>query len=582
MNRKQRRSAPKPSAPAAGVRTDADPAAALFAEAARCQRQNQLADAVRLYKRLLAIKPDHAEASNNLGLVFLAQGKLADASARFAKALALRPQLLSPFEGVLNTLVAVLPTIGVAMRNAAAVWPKLLPLNQLLAGAGLSAIAADPLLIHILEATPVRDIALECALTCLRAALLDATVASAATGDEITSAFCTAMAKQGFINEFVFAVTPSEQGQIEKLTTALADALAAGTPVPPIWVTAIAMYRPLNALPFADALLAGRWPPAVDAVLTQQLREPRQEHELRNTIPCLTPIEDETSQRVRDQYEQNPYPRWVDIAAGVEPVSLQENLRAIFPGADFSSMGKSGPLEFLVAGCGTGWHAIATAQKYRDARLLAVDLSLSSLCYAKRKTPASLAERLTYAQADILKLAGIGRSFDIIDASGVLHHMADPPEGWRILLSLLRPGGLMHLGLYSDLARRDIVAARTFIAERGFPATPEGIRQSRQALLQTPLRSLTHFADFFSASECRDMLFHVQEKRTTIPAIKSFLEEQQLKFIGFEFSPAALQKYRAVFSDVGRPMTDIDHWHRLEMQTPDMFEGMYNFWVQKK
>ena len=44
----------------------------------------------------------------------------------------------------------------------------------------------------------------------------------------------------------------------------------------------------------------------------------------------------------------------------------------------------------LVAGCGTGWHAVGIAQKYHGARVLAVDLSLSSLCYAKRNTPAAL------------------------------------------------------------------------------------------------------------------------------------------------------------------------------------------------
>src|SRR5262249_53363954 len=82
------------------------------------------------------------------------------------------------------------------------------------------------------------------------------------------------------------------------------------------------------------------------------------------------------------------------------------------------------------AGCGTGRHPIEVARKYKDARVLAVDLSLTSLCYAKRKTPAPLAERIAYAQADILKIGSIERTFDLIDVSGVLHHLADPMAGW--------------------------------------------------------------------------------------------------------------------------------------------------------
>ena len=86
-------------------------------------------------------------------------------------------------------------------------------------------------------------------------------------------------------------------------------------------------------------------------------------------------------------------------------------------------------------------------------------------------------------QADILKLGTTGRSFDVIEASGVLHHLRDPAEGWRILLSLLRPGGIMSIGLYSALARTDINSARAYIAGRRYQATAQDIRRCRQDIL---------------------------------------------------------------------------------------------------
>ena len=184
-------------------------------------------------------------------------------------------------------------------------------------------------------------------------------------------------------------------------------------------------------------------------------------------------------------------------------------------------------------------------------------------------------------QGDILKLGGIGRSFDVIDAGGVLHHMADPLEAWRILLGLLRPGGFMHLGLYSELARRDVVAARAFIAERGYAPTASDIRRCRQELLETPLRSLERSHDFFSTSECRDLLFHVQESRMTIPGIKAFLAEHGLKFIGFEFNRPVWQDYRDLFAQNGWSLSDLDRWHALETEYPDTFAAMYQFWLQK-
>jgi SAM-dependent methyltransferase len=216
------------------------------------------------------------------------------------------------------------------------------------------------------------------------------------------------------------------------------------------------------------------------------------------------------------------------------------------------------------------------------ARVLAADLSLSSLSYAKRKTRELGLTNIDYVQADLLALGTIGRSFDVIEAVGVLHHLRDPAHGWRVLISLLRPCGVMHVGLYSALARADIRTARAFIAERGYGRSAADIRQCRQDLLGsadgTPLKNVSRYSDFFTVSECRDLLFHVQEHQLTIPEIKAFLTDNNLTFLGFANAPA--QAYRACFPH-DPAMTDLDHWHVFETENPKTFVNMYQFWVQK-
>ena len=138
------------------------------------------------------------------------------------------------------------------------------------------------------------------------------------------------------------------------------------------------MYQPLYSLPDARALLDRIWPPAVDEVVTLQLREPLQELQLRTSIPQLTLIDDEVSQRVRQQYEENPYPRWVEAPAGIKPAPLDVTLRSKFPTAAFTPLGKTEAIDILVAGCGTSLGA-RVAEACQGARVLAVDLSLSSL-----------------------------------------------------------------------------------------------------------------------------------------------------------------------------------------------------------
>ena len=106
--------------------------------------------------------------------------------------------------------------------------------------------------------------------------------------------------------------------------------------------------------------------------------------------------------------------------------------------------------DILIAGCGTGQHAITTAAMFKSSKVLAIDLSLSSLAYAKRKTEELDIENIEYIQADILDLGKLNKQFDIIESGGVLHHMDNPMKGWRVLTGCLKKGGLMLVGLYSE------------------------------------------------------------------------------------------------------------------------------------
>jgi 2-polyprenyl-3-methyl-5-hydroxy-6-metoxy-1,4-benzoquinol methylase len=335
-------------------------------------------------------------------------------------------------------------------------------------------------------------------------------------------------------------------------------------------VIAIAAFAPLHALGNADGLLQRPWSANVEALLTQQIREPAEEHRIAAALPALTGIDDETSLLVRQQYEENPYPRWLKAGEPAQPAVMFDYQTTPF-------------VEVLLAGCGTGLSTIELAREAREARILAVDLSLASLSYAKRMAQSLNVANVEFAQADILRLDSIGRSFDFIDASGVLHHLADPWQGWRVLLSLLRPGGAMQIGLYSEAARRNVVAARALIAARGYQPTAPDIRRCREEILTSDdplLRSLGQSSDFFTTSECRDLLFHVQEHRTTLPQIKSFLIANNLSFAGFVPNFAALPAFTARFP-APAAHTDLDCWHAFETELPETFSAMYLFWVRK-
>jgi tetratricopeptide (TPR) repeat protein/SAM-dependent methyltransferase len=585
--------------------------------------QGHLNDAAQSFKEALRLKPDLVTAYNNLATIYFLAGDAPQALNIIMQGLQVEetPLLKTMFVNYLShagsipdsdafrqyvvralsepwgrsgalavpctALVKSDPRIKHSIDRAVAAWPARLSCDELFGADGLQAASGDPVLRALLQSAYVSDIALERFLTLARAALLDAATAASATAeaDEAMLTFACTLARQCFINEYAFAYATDEQAKIATLRDEIAAALQSGAPVAALPLAVCASYEPLYSIPGFEALPARSWSGEIGELLTQQVREPLAQRDLRAKIPQLTPIENDVSLLVQNQYEESPYPRWVKCAPDEIALPIDERLRSDFPHARCLPIGRTDSLDVLIAGCGTGQQAVMTARRHAGAHVLAVDLSRASLSYAKHRTDALGLDNIQYGQADILKLASLGRHFDLIACSGVLHHLADPLEGWRVLLSILRPRGIMQIALYSELARADVVAARDFAATRGYKATIDDIRRYRQDVLAldeaSPARTIAWRADFFATSDCRDLLFHVQEHRFTLPQIKDFLNDNGLTFIGFEHDADVLLLYRKQFPD-DPACINLDHWDAYEREHPQTFRRMYQFVVQKQ
>jgi len=408
-----------------------------------------------------------------------------------------------------------------------------------------------PLLLTLLAHHIITSPVLEQWLTKLRGKLLFSKLTEEQKRD--WQEFLKALAAQCFRNEYVFWQSDEEIERVKALN--LRDE----------WEYSLAAcYGPVDR--------------------KEQLQK---EKEAAASIPRLTEISDAVSQKVQEQYEENPYPRW-DKMWLPEPRPVAEELQRILPEQPSSVFaGLSHPPQLLVAGCGTGKHAAQVAARYKDSQIVAVDLSSASLGYAKGKLEEhGFADRVELMQADILELGKLDRQFDMIESTGVLHHMQDPIAGWKMLLSLLKPQGLMKIALYSELARQLIVKAREIIAQKGYEPTPQGIRQCRRDMMLSPdaneLAELVRMPDFYSLSECRDLIFHVQEHRYTIPQLQDILEELSLEFLGFEHAMQVKDATYAEHYPHDRKQTNLNHWHELEQRNSLLFYGMYQMWLRPK
>ncbi len=438
--------------------------------------------------------------------------------------------------------------------------------------------AAHPMLLALIENALVPDPLFEAFLCTLRRRMLEAWRGGTLAASAWSVDLACALAQQCFLNEYVWPESADEATAIARLADAVFGAPGE------LELALLGAYRPLAAYP-GLASPAGAGAP-FKRLWRRQLEEPAEERRLRESIEALTPIEDETSRAVQQQYEENPYPRWHRLPASLAlPYPLRRALRERFPHFDPGRLRVPETPEILIAGCGTGYQAALTALRNPGARILAVDLSRTSLAYALRRARELGLRDVRFAQGDLLALGALPDRFDLVECAGVLHHLRDPLEGARVLTALLRSGGVMKLALYSERARRGVVAARELIARHGLRGDIEGLRAARQLVLAEPAGSLarevTLSRDFYSASGARDLAMHIQEHRFTTAQLGEWLRALELELLGFEFEdPSVPAAYRRRFPR-DAAATSLENWGRLEDEHPDIFAGMYQFWVAK-
>ena len=572
-----------------------------------------LKDAVPCFRRAIRLKPDYVAAHVNLATSLEALGRPLDGLEHRIDAWRLaaddieqRDALVAamrrcPFErphaGARSVLVALFerddidrqalagPAIRIwrahpAIRRAleAAAWGY--PDGPADAGfKPLTGFFPDELALLALSWAIAVDPELEAAIVFTRRALLDDLSARRPLAADRN--WLVALALQARAAEWVWPESRSETADLRVLD------LRADEPDPNSDRALVrALYRPMESDPDADALrreasMLRYGDPSLWALLLRRsFLDTHAEARLQDDLATLTPLADDTSASVRAQYEENPYPRWLSIDRR-PPRSLPEHIQRVLPGYPVRGLSEA-PLRILIAGCGTGRHAVQTARRFRDCSVLAVDLSRRSMAYGKRMARDLGVPNVSFGQADILALGNHAERFDLIESSGVLHHLAYPMQGWSALRGLLAPGGLMRIALYSRRARAGFDEVRAAVPAEG--PMIERIRAARRAVRmlppEHPARALLRTADFYAASGVRDALLHAQETAVDPLWIAEALAELRLTFMGFELpDPGILALYRRHNRDDHLGL-DLAAWDAVEAEHPEIFLGMYQFWCR--
>ena len=585
-----------------------------FALALQNHQKNNFQVAEDLYKKIIKIDPSHADSHNNLGFLFKELGKNKEALTCYKNAILANPNFTLAVNNLSN-LLKEMQLSNVTLTNSSGLKKLILLLfkrndinhrdifqnaksllfitesndqlkkivnsnSLLLKNHIIQNLLKEDLFLLMLQKSLMSDQFVEKMLTKLRYETLINLVKSDKKISEKYFDFIISLAEQCFLNEYVYVQSEKEINYVNQLIMKIKN----NKEINELKIAILGSYIPLlSNRDIADKLSNYKSKNILfNNLIDMQINEPLKEKKLVNSIKSLGKISDTVSKKVRNQYEEYPYPRWrytysntptnfLNIVNGhIKPNRIQINHKFNNPNV-------------LIAGCGTGNH-ICQAANYLNANILGVDLSLSSLAYAKRKVEELGLKNIDFLHADILQLKDLKKKFDVIESIGVLHHMHDPLQGLKILVDLLEPNGFLLIGLYSEKARQDVIKAKDFAKKNKFENSFSGIRSFREAIFKEKndfeLKRLATERDFYSISSVKDLIFHAQEYRFTLPEIFKMLENLNLEFLGFCDSKVK-NKYSKLFRN-DKKNTSFSNWNEFEALEPLAFFKMYTFWVRKK
>jgi SAM-dependent methyltransferase len=204
----------------------------------------------------------------------------------------------------------------------------------------------------------------------------------------------------------------------------------------------------------------------------------------------------------------------------------------------------SQPLRALVAGGGSGDATVMLAQQMTNAERAGDVTWLDRSAAARRLAEARVAARklgnVVFQEGSLLDLPGSGLGpFDYIDCCGVLHHLPDPLEGLKALVSVLAPGGGLGLMVYAPHGRTGVYMAQDALRLLAPPdeAPAARVEIAKRLWRQMPetawLRRNPWITDHEKGGDAGlyDLLLNPRDVAFTVPAFNALIAAAGLRIV---------------------------------------------------
>jgi SAM-dependent methyltransferase len=169
--------------------------------------------------------------------------------------------------------------------------------------------------------------------------------------------------------------------------------------------------------------------------------------------------------------------------------------------------------------------------------VVGIDVSAASLQHEERLKQKHNLRNLELHRLSLDQTASLGKTFDLIVCSGVLHHLPDPDAALGSLREVLEPHGVISLMVYGHYPRVGVHMLQEAFRTLGVQQDAAGIEMVKHALDEVlpPWHHIHAYKDgerWFDAGLV-DTYLHPRERAYTVPEILEFVSGNHLKFQGW-------------------------------------------------
>jgi len=280
--------------------------------------------------------------------------------------------------------------------------------------------------------------------------------------------------------------------------------------------------------------------------------------------------------QVSSQYGESPFPKWDEVFTVGQSIVIIPS-----PGVNATHP------RVLAAGAGTGRVAFQYAHGYGEqSDVTAIDISPRSLAFGKRE---ALEKNITNIRWKVRSILDLNPKedgmYDVIQCTGVLHHLEHPEKGFEALNRVLKPGGSIQFAVYSEKARQSVVAVRKWVKKMDWRRDRiADLRALRRTAGGEPgLRSLYQTHSFYRRSQLVDLCFHAMEHRYNYLQLYEQLQAVDWKVLANIYPrqhPQETTQFKMMFPSNDTDL-DLRNWHQFELKHGAPTLRMYHILARK-